>query len=37
MIALPVFGYKFGVIRSTAVTSASAADDRMLRQVIGWT
>ena len=42
MIALPVFGYKshigidrrFGFIRSMAVTSASAADGRLLRQVI---
>ena len=42
MIALPVFGYKshisidrrFGFIRSMAVTSASAADGRLLRRVI---
>jgi len=42
MIAIPVFGYKshisidrrYGFIRSMAVTSASAADGRMLRQVI---
>lgn len=42
MIALPVFGYKshisidrrFGFIREMAVTSASAADGRLLRQVV---
>lgn len=42
MIALPVFGYKshitidrrYGFIRGAAVTSATAADGRMLRQVI---
>lgn len=42
MIALPVFGYKshisidrrFGFIRSMAVTSASAADGRLLGQVV---
>ena len=42
MIALPVFGYKshisidrrFGFIRGMAVTSASAADGRLLRQVV---
>lgn len=42
MIALPVFGYKshisidrrYGFIRSMAVTAASAADGRMLRQVV---
>lgn len=42
MIALPVFGYKshisidrrLGFIRETAVTSASAADGRLLRQVV---
>jgi len=42
MIALPVFGYKshisidrrFGFIRDMAVTSASAADGRLLRQVV---
>jgi len=42
MIALPVFGYKphinidrrFGLIRGMAVTSASAADGRLLRQVV---
>lgn len=42
MIALPVFGYKshisidrrFGFIRGMAVTSASAADGRPLRQVV---
>ena len=42
MIALPVFGYKshisidrrYGFIRSMAVTSASAADGRLLRQII---
>lgn len=42
MIALPVFGYKshisidrrYGFIRSMAVTSASAADGRLLRQVV---
>lgn len=42
MIALPVFGYKshigidrrFGFIRSMVVTAASAADGRVLRQVI---
>ncbi|WP_245958504.1 hypothetical protein [Pelagibacterium sediminicola] len=42
MIALPVFGYKshitidrrYGFIRGTAVTAATAADGRMLRQVI---
>ena len=42
MIALPVFGYKshisidrrYGFIRGMAVTSASAADGRLLRQVV---
>lgn len=42
MIALPVFSYKshisidrrFGFIRGMAVTSASAADGRLLRQVV---
>lgn len=42
MIALPVFGYKshisinrrFGFIREMAVTSASAADGRLLRHVL---
>jgi transposase, IS5 family len=42
MIALPVFGYKshisidrcYGFIRPMAVTSASAADGRLLKQVI---
>jgi IS5 family transposase len=42
MIALPVFGYKshisidrrFGFIREMAVTSASAADGRLLRHVV---
>ncbi|ESQ80286.1 transposase [Asticcacaulis sp. AC466] len=42
MIALPVFGYKshisidrrFGFIRSMAVTSASAPDGRLLKQVV---
>lgn len=42
MIALPVFGYKshisidqrFGFIRGMAVTSASAADGRLLRKVV---
>ena len=42
MIALPVFGYKshisidrrFGFIREMAVTSSSAADGRLLRQVV---
>ena len=42
MIAVPVFGYKshisidrrFGFIRESAVTSASAADGRMLRQLV---
>ncbi|WP_268740591.1 transposase, partial [Novosphingobium beihaiensis] len=42
MIALPVFGYKshisidrrFGFIREMAVTSASAADGHLLRQVV---
>ena len=42
MIAVPVFGYKshisidrrFGFIREAAVTSASAADGRMLRRVV---
>ena len=42
MIALPVFGYKshisidrrFGFIRGMAVTSASEADGRLLRQVV---
>lgn len=42
MIALPVFGYKshisidrrFGFIREMAVTSASTADGRLLRQVV---
>ena len=42
MIAVPVFGYKsricidrrFGFIREGAVTSASAADGRMLKQLV---
>ncbi|WP_054108785.1 hypothetical protein [Novosphingobium sp. AAP83] len=42
MIALPVFGYKsdisidrcFGFIREMTVTSALAADGRLLRQVV---
>ena len=42
MIAVPVFGYKshisidrrFGFIRESAVTSASAADGRMLRRLV---
>ena len=42
MIAMPVFGYKshisidrkFGFIRESAVTSASAADGRMLRRLV---
>lgn len=42
MIALPVFGYKshisidrcFGFMRGMAVTSALAADGRLLRQVV---
>jgi transposase, IS5 family len=42
MIAVPVFGYKshisidrrYGFIREAAVTSASAADGRMLRQLV---
>jgi IS5 family transposase len=42
MIAVPVFGYKshigidrrFGFIREAAVTSAAAADGRMLRRVV---
>ncbi len=42
MIAVPVFGYKshigidrrFGFVREAAVTSASAADGRMLRHVV---
>ena len=42
MIAVPVFGYKshiaidrrFGFIREAAVTSASAADGRMLRHLV---
>jgi transposase, IS5 family len=42
MIAVPVFGYKshisidrgFGFIRESAVTSASAADGRMLKQLV---
>lgn len=45
MIALPVFGYKshisidrrFGFIRSMAVTSASAPDGRLLKQVVSTT
>ena len=43
MIAVPTFGYKshisidrrFGFIREAAVTSAAAADGRMLKRVIG--
>ncbi|MFQ8434129.1 transposase, partial [Amaricoccus sp. W119] len=42
MIAMPVFGYKshiaidrrYGFIRESAVTSASAADGRMLRHLV---
>ncbi len=42
MIAVPVFGYKshisidrrFGFIRESTVTSASAADGRMFRQLV---
>tara|TARA_B100000378_G_scaffold83656_1_gene65745 strand:+ start:1162 stop:1461 length:300 start_codon:yes stop_codon:yes gene_type:complete len=42
VIALPVFGYKshisidrrFGFIREMALTSAAAADERLLRQVV---
>lgn len=42
MIAVPVFGYKshisidrkFGFIRESAVTAASAADGRMLKQLV---
>lgn len=42
MIALPIFGYRshisidlrYGFIRKMAVTSASAADGRLLRQFV---